>query len=319
MGDIVEAVRPSAKVGVPQTGEARPTEQRDFRGVVCYAQRTMRMAPADFAGRRVYIAGGSLGIGLAVAERCAALGAHLTLFARRPEPLAAAVRTVEARRQSADQRVLQRRLDVTDHEQVVRVMNDAVAETGVPDVLINCAGGAVPNYFGRISYEQFVATQRVNLHSCWSTVSVLLPHMKGRGGYIVNTASLAGVIGVFGYTDYCAAKFAVVGFSEALRSELKADDITVSVLCPPDTDTPGFAIENEAKPAETKAVSAAARVLSADAVAAALLRGMARGTFLIVPGMDGRIAVLVKRVWPGLVERVTDWQIRRVRRTAASS
>jgi len=53
------------------------------------------------------------------------------------------------------------------------------------------------------------------------------------GGYIVNTASLAGLIGVFGYTDYCASKFAIVGFSEALRSELKPHRIMVSVLCPP--------------------------------------------------------------------------------------
>jgi len=159
-----------------------------------------------------------------------------------------------------------------------------------------------------------VDTQRVNLHSCWSTASALVPHMKARGGYIVNTASLAGIIGVFGYTDYCAAKFALVGFSEALRSELKAYDITVSVLCPPDTDTPGFAAENQTKPAETKAVSAFARVLSADAVARTLLRGMARGRFLIVPGIDSRLAALVKRLWPSVIEGVTDRQVRRVRK-----
>ena len=67
---------------------------------------------------------------------------------------------------------------------------------------------------------------------------------------------MAGFVGVFGYTDYCASKFAVVGLSEALRQELRPCGITVSVLCPPDTDTPGLANEDLTKPAETKAVSA---------------------------------------------------------------
>ena len=214
---------------------------------------------------------------------------------------------------TASQRVTYRQFDVEDHAQVLRLMADTVTEVGVPDVLINCAGRAIPNYFEQITYEQFAETLRVNLHGCWNTVSALLPHMKARGCYIVNTASLAGLIGVFGYTDYCAAKFAIVGFSEALRSELKAYNIVVSVLCPPDTDTPGFAAENQTKPVETRAVSSSARVLSADAVADALLAGMAKRSLLIVPGLEGRLALVAKRVWPRLVERVMDRQIRRSR------
>ena len=127
-------------------------------------------------------------------------------------------------------------------------------------------------------------------------------------------ASLAGLIGVFGYTDYSASKFALVGFSEALRSELKAYNITVSVLCPPDTDTPGLAIENRTKPEETRAIAAAAKVMSPDAVADALIRGMARRTFLIIPGVDGRLSVLAKRLFPGVVERIMDRTVRQVTR-----
>src|SRR6185503_5941588 len=106
-------------------------------------------------------------------------------------------------------------------------------------------------------------TMAVNLAGCWHMIQALLPHMKARGGYIVNTASLAGLIGVSGYSDYCASKFALVGYSEALRAELKLVGIEVSVLCPPDTDTPGFATENRTKPEETKAISASARLMSA--------------------------------------------------------
>jgi short-subunit dehydrogenase len=154
----------------------------------------------------------------------------------------------------------------------------------------------------------------VNLHGCWNTVQALLPQLKANRGYIVNTSSMAGLIGVFGYTDYCASKFALVGFSEALRSELKPHGVTVTVLCPPDTDTPGFATENQTKPAETRAISASSKMMSADAVADALIRGMARKPLLIIPGAEGKFAVLVKRLLPGLVERVMDRTIARVAR-----
>lgn len=273
------------------------------------------MKPGDFEGKQVYVVGGSLGIGLSIARRVASLGSHVTVFARRKEPLDRAVEAVGAGRRHPWQRFAARQVDVGEPVQVAQMMNQAVAELGPPDVLINCAGRAYPRRFEDVSYEQFADTLRVNLHGCWNTVQALLPHMKPKGGYIVNTASIAGLIGVFGYTDYCASKFGLVGFSEALRSELKAYDITVSVLCPPDTDTPGFEIENQTKPEETRAISATARVITADAVAEALISGMARRAFLIIPGIEGRIGVLAKRLFPGMVERIMDRTIRRVTRS----
>jgi short-subunit dehydrogenase len=105
----------------------------------------------------------------------------------------------------------------------------------------------------------------------------------------------------------------VIGFSEALRSELKPHGITVSVLCPPDTDTPGFAQENTTKPPETHAVSAGAKVMTAEQVADALFAGMAKRAPLIVPGFDGKVSALMKRLAPGLVERVMDRAIARAR------
>ncbi len=270
------------------------------------------MRAADFAGKAVYVVGGSLGIGLAVARRAAALGAHVLLFARRRDALEAAARSVEAARTASTQRVAWRELDAADRTQVEQVMGEAVAAFGPPDVLVNCAGRAYPHRFEDVSYAQLDDTLRMNVHTCWNTVQVLLPHMTGRGGYIVNTSSVAGLIGVFGYTDYCASKFAVVGFSEALRSELKPQGITVSVLCPPDTDTPGFVIENRTKPEETRAISATAKVMSADAVAEALIDGMRSERLLIIPGRDSRLVVLVKRLFPGILERVLDRTVRQV-------
>src|SRR5512143_354866 len=258
----------------------------------------------------VFIPGGSTGIGLAAATQLAARGADVAIFARRHEPLEAAAATIAARQVRADQRVSWRQCDVADAAQVATVLAAAVAELGPPAVLINCAGRAVPDYFERIAATQLDETLRINLAGTWHAIQAVLPHMRARRrGHIVNVSSLAGLIGVFGYTDYCASKFALVGFSDALRAELRRDGIVVSVLCPPDTDTPALAEENRTKPAETHAVSAGASLLSADAVAAALLAGIARRRFLIIPGREARFAHLMKRFFPGLVTWVMDRQV----------
>ena len=265
----------------------------------------------DYLGRVVYVVGGSMGIGLAAARQFAARGAHVLVFARRREPLQEAILDIGGCRRSDSQRVEPRVLDVCEADSVSTVMNESVSSFGPPDVLFNCAGAAWPGYFEEITHEQLSHTMQLNLHGSWHTVQALLPHMKQRAGTIVNTSSVAGLIGVFGYTDYCAAKFAVIGFSEALRSELKRYGIRVFVLCPPDTDTPGLAAEDESKPPETTAVAAAARLMTAEAVANELLRGMERRRLLIIPGIDGRFAALAKRLFPGLVEWVTDRAIAR--------
>lgn len=265
-----------------------------------------------FDQRLAFIPGGSTGIGLAAAERLAARGADVAIFARRREPLEAAAAAIAARRRRPEQRVVWRQCDVADADQVAAVLGGAVAELGAPDLLVNCAGRAVPDYFERIGTAQLDETLRINLAGTWHAIQVVLPHMRARGrGHIVNVSSLAGLIGVFGYTDYCASKFALVGFSEALRAELRPHGIAVSVLCPPDTDTPALAAENRTKPPETHAVSAGASLLGADAVADALLAGIARRRFLIIPGREARLAYLMKRLFPGLVTWVMDRQVAR--------
>jgi len=268
----------------------------------------------DFAGKLVYISGGSSGIGLAVAKLMAARGASVVIFARRQKVMEDALGEISACRMMEGQKIHCQSLDVSLREQVEGVLKKAVATYGVPDVLINCAGRARPGYFEDISYAQFEETVKVDLYGTWNTISVLLPYMKERGGYIVNVSSIVGFLGIFGYTDYAAAKFGVIGLSEALRSEVKRYKIAVSVLCPPDTDTPGFVEENKSKPPETKVISAAANLMKPEAVAAALLKGMAKDEFIIIPNADGRFTYIMKRIFPWLVEMVTDSQVRKVQK-----
>jgi len=236
----------------------------------------------SFSGITVYITGGSSGIGLAAAIELAGDGANVMIFARRKPRLEEAVLAIEAARAGAGQKFAWGRMDVADPAAVKRVMAKAVKEFGAPDLLINCAGRAYPRDFENVTVAQFDETMKINLYGIWHTVSALLPHMKKNGGHIVNVSSATGFLGVYGYTDYSASKHAVLGLSEAMRSEFRKYGISVSVLCPPDTDTPGFATENLTKPEATRVLSENAKVMSAADVARVLVKGIRRNRKMIV-------------------------------------
>jgi short-subunit dehydrogenase len=267
----------------------------------------------NYRGKKAFIVGGSSGIGLSVAKMLAAKGAEVMIFARGQSGLDLALQEISGRVMDSVQRFRAMALDVSDLPAVNEVMNQAISEFGIPDILINCAGRAHPHHFEAIDADGFDATLKINLYGTRHTVAALVPHMKTKGrGYIVNVSSVAGLIGVYGYTDYCASKFAVIGFSQALRSELRPHGLMVSVLCPPDTNTPGFDIENQTKPDETKAVSGNIKPLEPDQVAGALLKGLAGGKFLIIPGLTAKLTYLAVKFLPGLVEWLGDKQVAKV-------
>ena len=86
------------------------------------------------------------------------------------------------------------------------------------------------------------------------------------------------------------------------------------MLCPPDTDTPGFEAENKNKPEETKAIGGNAKLLSPDAVAMALLKGMQKNTFLILPGFEGKLTRLLTRFFPNLIEWIMQINIKKAQK-----
>jgi short-subunit dehydrogenase len=267
-----------------------------------------------FRGKVIYVVGGSSGIGLSIAQLLARRGAHISIFARNPARLEKAIETISQHGNSERQRFSCFQMDVSDSTNVEKVFAESVVDIGAPEILINCAGRAYPKRFEDIDYAQFDETMKINMYGIWNTVSALLPHLKKTGGYIVNVSSIAGFIGVYGFTDYSASKFAIIGFSEALRSELKPFNIKVSVLCPPDTDTPAFEIENRTKPKETMEISKNAKLMQPDEVAEALLKGMRREKFIIIPGFDGKFTFLAKRWFPSLVTTIMDRIIARVQK-----
>jgi 3-dehydrosphinganine reductase len=273
------------------------------------------MTREQFDGKNIYITGGSSGIGLAAARAFSKRGANVIIFARGEMRLDGALKELEHSRIKEDQNFSSMAVDVSEIDDVSVIMERAIREFGIPGVLVNSAGMAYPNYFEDIPYEKFDEMLTVNLYGIRNVVSCLLPSMKeAREGYIVNISSIAGFIGIFGYTAYSASKFAVIGFSEALRGELRPHNIKVSVLCPPDTDTPQLHEENKTKPPETKAIAGNAGVMDPDGVAETLIRGMEKGKFMIIPGLEGKFIYLAKRYVPSLVNYVMDREVEKLTR-----
>ncbi|HSV97278.1 MAG TPA: SDR family oxidoreductase [Spirochaetota bacterium] len=271
-----------------------------------------------YDGKTVYITGGSSGIGLATAVLLASYGANVAIFARNKERLEKALAEIEGSKKSGSQRFAAESLDVSDNRGVKKAMAKAVKKFGAPDVLINSAGVAYCNDFENTSFEKFDEEIKIDLYGVWNVCEALVPVMKAKGaGHIVNISSLAGLVGVYGYTAYSAAKFGLIGFSESLRGELKPHNVNVSVLCPPDTDTPQLREENKTKPAETKAISGNAGLYQPDFVAKAMLKDTLKKKFVIIPGFEGKFTHIMKRLFPWLVEAVMDGAVKKVRRQAA--
>jgi NAD(P)-dependent dehydrogenase (short-subunit alcohol dehydrogenase family) len=273
----------------------------------------------DWTGKIAFISGGTSGIGLASAVRLAGLGADLFLFSLdATSQRATAVAEVEAARVSASQRFRVARLDVSDSAAVTSVLSEAVTSVGPPDLLINCAGIGGPDYFENIGADSFDAMMKVNVSGVRNTIAALLPALKKTRGTIVNMASLGGLIGSFGNTAYGAGKFAVVGLSEALRAEFLRFGIRVMVICPPPVDTPMWHRSNERRPPENGVVNAGSGLLRPGEVVDAMLSGLRRGKFLVVPGRKARFAYHLNRLLPGVRTYLTDRMVRKAQGSASA-
>ncbi|CAA2933287.1 3-dehydrosphinganine reductase TSC10A-like [Olea europaea subsp. europaea] len=235
--------------------------------------------------RHVFITGGSSGIGLALAHQFAQLGSDVTLLARNVSKLEEAKESIKLAT-GRDVRIFS--ADVRDYESVKKV----VEEVGVIDVLICNHGVYVPQELETQELEEIKFMIDVNLMGTFHLIKAALPGMKKnrveRGpGSIAIMSSQAGQVGIYGYTAYSASKFALRGMAEALQQEIIADNIHISLIFPPDTETPGFAEENKRRPQLTSIIAASSGAMKADVVAKKSIDGIKSGTFIVPCNFEG--------------------------------
>lgn len=269
-----------------------------------------------YQDKRVFISGGSSGIGRATALMLASYGAHVCVGARKQAALEETVAHMRQVALSTTQRLSHVVMDVADGAQVQRVAPDVLGQLGGLDVLINNAGITSPGRAFEVSEEILEQIMRVNFFGTVHVTRALAPTLIAqREGNICNVASVAGFMGVFGHAAYAASKFAVVGYSESLRQELLPHNVHLSMLFPPDTDTPMLHQERPLQPLETAELSKGAGVMQPEDVARAMLEGIRRRRVRIIPGASAKAIHLAVRYAPSWVQWFMDRTIQSVQRS----
>ena len=184
----------------------------------------------DFAGKVAFVTGGASGIGLALGRAFLEVGMQVMLADIEQAALDQALAGLKA----YDNRVRGIVADVSDRAAMHRAATEAIASFGRVHVLCNNAGVGGGGAQGQIPAADWDWTIDINLNGVFNGIAEFLPHIRahGEGGYIVNTASMAGMISPPMMAPYCASKYAVVALSEGLAAELEGSNIGISVLCP---------------------------------------------------------------------------------------
>ncbi|MGY1835717.1 SDR family NAD(P)-dependent oxidoreductase [Blastococcus sp. SYSU DS0510] len=189
------------------------------------------MGPYVFAGGTAVVTGAASGIGEALAGQLAGRGSHLVLLDRDAERLAAV-----AARLTADHpalRIVTHVVDLADDEATARVAATLVAEHPETTLLVNNAGVALGGRFDQVSFGDVEWLLSINLRAVVRLTHALLPVLKAHpGAHVVNLSSVFGIFAPAGQVAYATSKFAVRGFSEALRHELAEDGVGVTVVHP---------------------------------------------------------------------------------------
>jgi 3-dehydrosphinganine reductase len=272
-----------------------------------------------FTGKNVLIAGGSSGIGLATACAFAAKGANVWIIARDQEKLIHAEQQIIGKQKTNNQLVGTIDVDLRDLEQTRGKISRYLDNQGCPDVLIHSVGIGYVNYFQNLTDNAYIDSINTNFFSALHLSRVVLPDMvKQKSGHVVFLSSVAGFVGVNGYSAYSPSKFAIKGYAEALRAELRFYGIRVSIVYPPNTDTPGYAEENITKPEILKTYDSLGSLISPQVVADAIIVGILRKKYIIFPNFESRLFYLLKqmgsRVEHFLVDYLYDWSVRKTNR-----
>lgn len=259
------------------------------------------MPVRTIADSRVIVTGASSGIGKAMAETLARRKARLLLTARREEVLADLKNTLAQQGAKAVEYVAG---DIADHELRSQLIEQAERRWGGLDVLINNAGVSAHGRFADSDEKTLRQIMEVNLFAAVELTRAALPTLRsGRDPAIVNMGSILGHRGVPYNSEYCASKFALRGWSEAIRAELVSDGIDVLLVSPGTTDTEFF---EHLVAARGTPPWQSSRAISPEAVARQVVAALERGRREIFPNWHGRALVGVNRLIPRAVDRLLE-------------
>jgi NAD(P)-dependent dehydrogenase (short-subunit alcohol dehydrogenase family) len=191
--------------------------------------RAIRVARYPLRDKVALITGGSRGLGLALAQRICAGGGHVALLARDLDELARA----KAELEPYPGVVLTVQCDLLDPQQIQAAVRQVLDRFGKIDILINNAGIIEVGPLELMTRQDFEQAMRLHFWAPFELISLVVPEMRRwGGGRIVNISSVGGRVAVPHLAPYSASKFALTGFSDAIRAELAGDNIAVTTVAP---------------------------------------------------------------------------------------
>jgi len=240
-------------------------------------------------GKRVLVTGGARGIGLEMAIKFAERGAELVLADLDEQALPEAREAVEV----LEVPVHTWPVDVTDPESIAQLRQSVNAEAGPIDVLVNNAGVVFGGPFADVPLEEHFKTYEVNTLGVVAVTHAFLPDLVSRPeAHLVNIASASGLVGLPYGSTYASSKWAVIGFSESIRSELKLvghDHVRVTIVCPSYIGTGMF---DGAKPPSTT------RMLEPEFVAGKVVEAVLDDTLYVLEPWLVKITPLLRDLLP---------------------
>jgi NAD(P)-dependent dehydrogenase (short-subunit alcohol dehydrogenase family) len=248
----------------------------------------------EFAGRTAFVTGGANGIGIGLVRALLAEGCKVAMADIRQESINRALAMLD------NNEVIGIEVDVSSRDGMAEAADKVEAQFGPVSLLFNNAGVNLFQTIEESSYTDWDWLMGVNLHGPINGVMTFVPRMiaHGEGGYIVNTASMAGWLASGSPGIYNTTKFAVRGMSESLRYSLAPHGIGVSCVCPglvksyiyASDDIRPDALKGDAKPVNEDGVKRLAGLhevgMEPDVIAARILQGMREGQTYIFPMPD---------------------------------
>lgn len=257
-----------------------------------------------------FIFGGASGIGKYLAKMYMAKGYGVAIF-----DLVIPDGTVDEIRgagKSSAQKLAAYKVNVCEPEAVVEVVAQAVREIGTPDDAINSAGIQKAGVLTEQSYQDFRQVIEVNLMGSRNVAAALIPHLRS-GARLALVASMAGLVSSYTYGAYSASKFGVVGLAGVLRVELKPLGISVSVVCPPEIDTPMVVEELKTMHPVARELKDFAGSLSLDEAMPQIWAGIQKRKFVVICGFKAKLTYILDRYLPAsMMHAIIDGKVDKV-------
>ncbi len=248
--------------------------------------------------KNVLITGGLSGIGEALVANYIKQGAQVAILDL-PEPSDVKL----------GQDIYYVACNIANNAQVDKAVKTLWQAWGEPDLVINCAGILRAGEFESLSAADFTQSFNVNVLGSRHLAAACLARMSA-GGQLALVASMAGTVGIYGYSAYGASKFAVLGMAQCLRAEYAPKGITISVICPPEIDTPMVQTEIQTMHPATRVLKDIAGRLTLTEAIPQITRGLARKQFMVIPGKMAKATYWLNRLTPNwLNHKVVDFLV----------